>query len=148
MLNYWRTSGVGGHQIGAYAAVHPQSPREVQEAIYLFGGLYIGVALPLAAQNQQVWDVPRHPFRVPALHPSWQPGSWGGHAVYVVDYDPQFLTCISWGAAQKFTWAWLTLYCEEAYAIVSQEWVSGAAAAPNGFDVAALNADLQALGGQ
>jgi hypothetical protein len=144
VLNYWRNTGVGGHQIGAYAAVHPQSPREVQEAIYLFGGLYIGVGLPLASQQQEVWSAPA--FHFPSLHPAWRPGSWGGHAVYVVDYDQDFLTCITWGALQKLTWGWFALYCEEAYAIVSPEWVSGAAKAPNGFDLAALSADLQAIG--
>jgi hypothetical protein len=145
VLNYWRQTGVGGHRIGAYAALHPQSPREVQEAIWLFGGIYIGLALPLAAQQQQVWSAPH--FRFPSLpHPSWQPGSWGGHAVFVTDYDQKYLTCVTWGQLQKMTWGWFALYCEEAYGIVAAEWVDGTQPAPNGFDMAALTADLAAIG--
>jgi hypothetical protein len=53
----------------------------VAAAIWLFGGAYIGVELPITAQNQDVWDVPAKPG------PKDEPGSWGGHAVYLVGYD-------------------------------------------------------------
>ena len=76
VLNYWRTTGVGGHKLGAYAAVAHTSEQELQEAIWLFGACYIGVNLPLAAQQQinsgQAWDVPAHiGFFQRRL---WQPG--------------------------------------------------------------------------
>jgi hypothetical protein len=50
-------------------------------AIWLFGGAYIGVELPIRAQDQDVWDVPAQ------LGPEDEPGSWGGHAIYLVGYD-------------------------------------------------------------
>ena len=54
---------------------------DVAAAIWLFGGAYIGVEFPITAQNQDVWDVPAKPG------PKDEPGSWGGHAVYLVGYD-------------------------------------------------------------
>ncbi|MGO8790269.1 MAG: hypothetical protein ACLQVL_23205 [Terriglobia bacterium] len=58
----------------------PRIP-DIATAIWLFGGAYIGVELPITAQNQDVWDVPANPG------PNDEPGSWGGHAVYLVGYD-------------------------------------------------------------
>ena len=47
-------------------------------ATYLFGGLYIGLQMPLIAQSQQMWGWPG------SLTGPAAPGSWGGHAVDVV----------------------------------------------------------------
>ena len=58
----------------------PRIP-DIATAIWLFGGAYIGVELPVTAQKQDVWDVPANPG------PNDEPGSWGGHAVYLVGYD-------------------------------------------------------------
>ena len=59
----------------------PLPPNPIAQAIWLFGGAYIGVELPISAQRQEVWDVPANPG------PDDEPGSWGGHAVYLVGYD-------------------------------------------------------------
>jgi hypothetical protein len=60
---------------------------DIATAIWLFGGAYIGVELPISAQNQDVWDVPANPG------PNDEPGSWGGHAVYVVGYEKPGVRC-------------------------------------------------------
>lgn len=144
VLNYWRNTGVGGHKIGAYVALEPRDQREIKEGIYLFGGVYIGIALPAAWQNQSTWKAPH--FHFDFGHPAWQPGSWGGHAVFVVDYDAQYATCVSWGELIQIEWAAFPLYVQEAYGIVAPDWVSDASKAPNGFDITALVQDLSALG--
>jgi hypothetical protein len=54
---------------------------DVMDAIWLFGGAYIGVELPVRAQTQEIWDVPA------TLTADDQSGSWGGHAIYLVGYD-------------------------------------------------------------
>ncbi len=145
VLNYWRGQGIGGHKIGAFVSLQPSDVREIKEAIYLFGGVYIGVALPLAVQGQSVWKAPN--FRFDFGHPAWQPGSWGGHAVYCVDYDAQYVTCVTWGELLKMEWGFFTSYVEEAYGIVSSEWTNGTTKAPNGFDLQSLMADLQNIHG-
>jgi hypothetical protein len=147
-MNYWRKTGlmVGGqkHQILAYVSVNPKDPVEVAQAIYLFGNLFTGVALPLTAQDQEVWSVPGQ------LAGNAQPGSWGGHCIPIMQYDigakyPEGLTCITWGERLVMTWDFLSTYCDEAYAVLSSEWFRTNGLAPNQFNLAQLQADLKAL---
>ena len=140
VLKYWRTTGIGGHKIGAFASVSPHSSAYVQDAIFLFGGLNTGFALPVTAQNQSVWDV----VAGASHNPDAKPGSWGGHCVNIVDYDARSLTCVTWGALKKMTWAFFKAYADEAYAILSNDFINGGKA-PNGFDLASLQADLAVL---
>lgn len=141
VLKYWRSVGLAGHRIGAFVAVDPDKRHEVRAGLWLFGGLYLGLDLPVSAQDQDVWDVV-------SLTGDGAPGSWGGHAVPVLAYaaDDAGLTIITWGGEKRITWAFLEAYCSEAYAILSQDFLSKGVA-PNGFDLAALQADLAALSG-
>ena len=136
-LNYWRRKGIGGHRIGAFASVHPSDRALVRDGVYLFGGLFLGLALPISAQSQSVWDVP-----VSGPHGQGAPGSWGGHCVIVTSYDERYVTCVTWGALMRMTWAFFTTYVDEAYAAISNDFLTTAGKAPNGFDVATLRADL------
>ena len=58
VLNYWLRHKVEGHTLSAFAALQPRDIRDVKDAIWLFGGVYIGLALPISAQAQDVWVVP------------------------------------------------------------------------------------------
>ena len=53
VLRYWRTSGIGRHKIGAYARVSVHDHSLVETAAWLFGGLYLGVQLPVTARTQE-----------------------------------------------------------------------------------------------
>lgn len=143
VLNYWRHTGIGADKIGAYAGVAPGEVEHVKATVWLFGGAYIGVALPLTAQHQQVWDVDGNPDddHTPAYR-----GSWGGHAVNVVAYDPEGVTVVTWGALQKMTWAFWHAYVDEAYAVLSPDFFKDGVSL-EGFDVATLQADLAAVTG-
>lgn len=115
----------------------------MQDGIYLFGGLYTGFALPLSAQRQAVWDVPAG-----GAKGKGEPGSWGGHATSLVAYDARGLTCVTWGALQRMTWPFFKTYCDEAYAIVSQQFLSATTKrTPAGFDLATLRKDLALVKG-
>lgn len=140
VLKYWRTHGIGGHKIQAFVALEPANHDHVKAASFLFGGCYIGLALPLSAQNQKVWAVPSG-----GLHGHGQPGSWGGHAVPVVAYDAHGLTVVTWGALQRMTWGFWRAYTEEAYAVLSHDFLGADSIAPNSFDLAQLQADLKLL---
>jgi hypothetical protein len=137
VLTYWRNRGIGGHRIGAYARVPVWDHRLVRDAAYLFGGLYIGLELPLTAQRQETWDWTNR-----LIGPA-KPGSWGGHAVDVVAYDEGTLTVVTWGRLQKLTWAFWDRYVDEVYAILSVDFLNEEGRAPNGFDLEALKADLK-----
>jgi hypothetical protein len=139
VLNYWRKTGIANHKITAYAGLEPSNHNHVQEAVYLFGGCYIGLALPISAQSQTIWSVP--PGGATGIG---APGSWGGHAVPVVAYNNSGLTVITWGALKKMTWGFWDAYCDESYAIISPDFLKKNKA-PNGFDLAALQQDLKAI---
>jgi hypothetical protein len=135
VLRDWRAHGVDHHRIAAYARVSAFDHRLARAAAWLFGGLYIGLALPLSAQAQQVWEW------TGSLSGEARPGSWGGHAVNVVQYNGDLLTVVTWGRLQELTWAFWDRYCDEAYCILSRDFLAGDRA-PNGFDLDALKADL------
>lgn len=135
VLTYWRKSGIGGHRIGAFARVAVHDAALVRSAAYLFGGLYIGLALPLSAQTQQEWDW------TGSLTGPARPGSWGGHAVDIVGYAADALTIVTWGALKRMTWSFWDRYVDECYGILSDDFLNQGKA-PNGFDLAALKADL------
>ena len=135
VLRYWHGRGIGGHRIGAYTRVSVHNHSLVKTAAWLFGGLYIGVQLPLTAQGQPVWDW------TGSLAGPARPGSWGGHAVDVVRYDARGVVVVTWGHLQRVTWSFWDRYCDEAYCILSNDFLEKGNA-PNGFDLAALEADL------
>ena len=136
VLRFWRGTGIGGHRIGAYARVAVDDAQLVRTAAWLFGGLYVGFQMPLTAHAQPVWDW------TGSLTGPARPGSWGGHAVDVVRYDRNGLTVVTWGRLQQLTWSFWNRYCDEAYCILSEDFLE-AGRAPNGFDLAALKADLK-----
>jgi hypothetical protein len=135
VLRDWRAHGVGHHRIGAFARVSTRDHRLARVAAWLFGGLYIGLQLPLSARDQAVWD-----WRG-SLSGADRPGSWGGHAVDVVRYNANVLTVVTWGRLQAMTWSFWDRYCDEAYCILSRDFLEGDRA-PNGFDLDALRRDL------
>jgi len=139
VLNYWRKTGIAEHKITAYAALEPKNHNHIMASVYLFGGCYIGMALPISAQTQKTWSVPPG-----GAIGKGAPGSWGGHAVPVVGYDSHGLTVITWGATKKMTWSFWDAYCDESYAIISSDFILNGKS-PAGFDLAALQNDLKQI---
>jgi len=91
-------------------------------------------------QNHQPWSVPPG-----GATGDGKPGSWGGHAVPVVAYDARGLTVVTWGALQTMTWTFWEAYCEEAYAIISNDYLTAQKETPAGFNLAQLQEDLKDL---
>lgn len=143
VLNYWRKTGLGGFEIRAFARVDWRNPALLRAACWLFGGVYVGAALPLAAQSQVKWDVPKGQ----ALDGPWKFGSWGGHAFHVCDYDEYGVGIVTWAETKRVSNRWVDAYLDEAYAIISPEWLhhEHGTESPQGFDLAALEADLAKL---
>ncbi len=135
VLKDWRKHGVGRHRIAAFASVSIRDHALVRAAAWLFGGLYIGLALPVTAQDQEIWDW------TGSFTGDARPGSWGGHAVDIVGYEDAVLTAITWGAPKELTWRFWDRYVDEAYCILSRDFLERDQA-PNGFDLEALKEDL------
>ena len=135
VLNYWQSQPVSGDKILAFAKIDMKNHTHVQQAIQLFGGVYLGFQVQ---QNTiQQFDA-RQP---------WTPGPLlqDGHAVYAVAYDATGVTVLTWGNTQQGTWAWWDESVDEAYAILPPQ-----AEQPNfapGFDFAQLQSDLAAVAG-
>lgn len=140
VLKYWYQNPIEGHSLSGFAAIRPGNRATTRDAIYLFGVAYIGVQLPLTAQNGE-WDVP--PDIV--LKGDNAPGSWGGHAIPLVAYDQDGLTCITWGKLKKMSWNWLDAYMDEGFGLLSKDWIDSSGHAPPGFDFDTLAADMQAI---
>lgn len=144
VLNYWRQSGIASHKIGAYVALEPSNHNHIMDSVFIFEGCYIGLQLPISAQaqvqNHQPWSVPPG-----GTTGDGAKGSWGGHAVPVVAYDSRGVTVVTWGALQMLTWSFWEAYCDEAYAILSTDSLTGKKTTPAGFTMQQLQSDLADL---
>lgn len=143
VLDYWRQTGIAGHKIGAYVYIDPTNIDHVKFATWAFGGVYLGAALPSIFQGASSWLRPTNISGAGAA-----PGSWGGHAIPGMAYDAQGVTVITWGNPLKADWGLFSKdypVFEEAYAILSPDFISGTKPAPSGFDMASLVADLKAV---
>lgn len=145
VLNRWRAKGFAGQPLEAFVAVNPRNASHVRLAIDLFGGIYTGLALPVSAQRMDVWSVPREGAVLDTRWGDGTPNSWGGHCVAVLAGDTLGDTCITWGAPKRMTSRFFATYCDEAYALLSPDWLDAAQRAPCGFDVNALRLDLGRL---
>lgn len=135
VLDKWRKDpdGFHGYKLLAYADPDPGNRDHIKQSVVLFGGVYIGLNLPISAQSQigSLWE-----------YVGGRPGTWGGHAVFVAGYDAEGLTCITWGKLQKMTWEFWSRYCDEAHTLLSDIWMNSA---PADFHYTNLYNDLQAL---
>jgi hypothetical protein len=148
VLSYWKQHGILGQGVGELAgwlAVDATNQTEVEQAIYLFGNLYIGLELPDAwirpfpSASGFVWGV------------AGPPDPANGHCVCVYGYNAQGVFIDSWGMFGTITWPAFSKYLStagggEVYAILSDDWIDAVTGlAPSGFSFAALQADLAAL---
>lgn len=130
VLNYWQSHKVSTEEILAYVKIDPKNHTHVEQAIQMFGGVYIGFQV----QQNCIQDFNNHV--------AWTPGPLlnEGHAVYGVAYDNNGVTVLTWGNTQQGTWAWWDECVDEAYAILPPQ-AKDPAFAP-GFDLTQLQADL------
>jgi len=133
VLNYWRQNAVDGDKILSFASINPKNHTHVEQAIRLFGAVYLGFQ---CQQNCiQEFDA----------HQPWTPGPLtnDGHAVVAVGYDQANVNMLTWGSTQLGTWAWWDECVDEAYAILPPE--AKASDFEPGFSFAQLQVDLGAV---
>jgi hypothetical protein len=139
VLEYWKNTGIAGHKIQGWAQIDQTNIGEVKIAMYLFGAVDIGVQFPNSAMDQfnagEAWSVLAD-----------DGGIDGGHDVPLFGYGAEGDSCVTWGKRQEMTWEWFSKYCDEAYAVITEDWINQATSiAPSGFDIATLTADLAKL---
>jgi hypothetical protein len=133
LLLYWYKAG----KILAFAPVDHADPAAVDAAMAAFHGCYAGVSLTDDADalfgSGQPWTVAG----------GQQPDPAAGHCIVRVAADGREVdTYVTWGALQPATRDWSAACLDEAWVIITAE---DAAAAS--LDIAALRADINALGG-
>jgi len=133
VLNYWRQNKIGGDEIMGFVSIDPKNHTHVQQAIQIFGGVYLG------------FQVQQNCIQEFDAHKPWTPGklTTDGHAVFAVAYDTAGVTVLTWGNTQQGTWAWWNECVDEAYAILPPE-AKNSTFAP-GFNLAQLQTDLSAV---
>ena len=147
VLKYWRSHGIGSDKITAFVQLEPQNDTQAKDAINLFGNCYIGLALPNFAVApgtdflKTSWVVPpQGPIGDAAPNPN------NGHCVPAVGYDERNLYVVTWGALKMMSWQFYDAYADEAFAVLSDDWINTkVGTAPSGFDLAALKQDLAAI---
>ncbi len=146
VLNYWRGTGIGGHKITAFAEVSPRVQRELFDAVAIFGGAYIGLALPDFAVRPPDGNLLSVPWTVPTAGVSANPPNPNnGHCVPILGYDSAYLYVVTWGTLKSMSWDFCVAYCDEAYALLSPDWIAPGGESPSGFDRAQLQSDLSSL---
>lgn len=134
ILAYWQTTGIAGHKISAWAALD-NSADEIKQGIWLFGGVDIGITVYQSMQRQfsqgQPWDDPSGMVV-------------GGHSIPLFGYGRAGTTGLTWAALQQIGWDTLSRIMTEAYVVITPDWLAQGKA-PNGFDLATLEADIRLL---
>ena len=121
VLSSWRSVGMFGNKLAAYAPVHATNTTELQQCIDWFGVAYCGVNLPQPAEGQfkqdgtGVWQL---------TGTSADQQIEGGHCIVLVAYDADNLYAVTWGAIVGITYQWWAQYADEAWATITQEFVS------------------------
>jgi hypothetical protein len=136
-LNKWRTFGYCGALLDGYADPDWRDVEHIKASIWLFGGVDLGLQLPVAWQQDDVWDA--------VGGSDGEAGSWGGHSVWTPAYSPTGPICVTWGALKQMTWAGLAKYGDEAHTLRSPLFLNAQGEAASKVDLAAWDADLLAI---
>ena len=134
VLAYMVNTGLGGYRIDSYAAIPLHDLNLLRLAIVWFGGVTVGLQLPKSAEDQ--FDQGK-PWTIPV----WSPLA-GGHDVPIVDYDDEYLYCVTWGARQPMSYEFLVHYGDEAYIEISPLFLTADGRTPyNHLDLDQLQVD-------
>jgi hypothetical protein len=146
VLKYWRRAGVDSHKVLAFASIDLQNQVQAQSACWLFGSIYIGVALPDFATQGDMLTVP---WVVPPGGPvgNAAPNPDNGHCIPAVSYDADNLYVVTWGEIKPMSWGFYNAYADESFAVISRDFIEANGINPAGFDLAALEADLKQVTG-
>jgi hypothetical protein len=125
------------HKIGAYLALDPGNLEHLLEALWLFGVVGIGINFPDTAMDQFAAGEPWSVFPTARIV--------GGHYIPLVAMRAN-LVCVTWGRLQEMQMTFFQKYCDEAFAILTPEMLT-AGKSLEGFDLSALQSDLNSLGG-
>lgn len=136
LFAYWQKTGIYGHKIKAWASIKYTDPVKLNQAIDIFGAALVGINVAQSMEDQFQANLP--------LNAPFKGGSVGGHGIPIPGFGKYGRTCISYGqrwemdlqAAQQI---------DEAYVVITPEWLSKASRTPLGMDMTALDSAIKAI---
>ena len=136
MLKAWKTDGLYGTKILAYAAVNWKDELEVALATWISGGLIGGYTL-----TSEVWDQVDSKGRPQWFVPKSGFGKGiGGHCIYTHGVR----NGNTWGESVVWTQDWATARCDELWMPIVDGWQLASGLSPNGFAFQQLLSDAVA----
>lgn len=140
VLKYWRDHGIGGHRILAYGKVDTANRTQVEQAIWLFGALNLGVNLPQSAEDQfnagKPWDYVKGS---PVI---------GGHCIPALRYRADGSTdIVTWAEIVMMTALFWKHFVDEGWFVITKDRADQLGNSPSGFNLFQLGEDLAALTG-
>ena len=115
----------------------------VQQAVDMFGTVYLGLALPdfvVPSEGDWLtipWTLP------PQSKGNTSPNPNNGHCVPIVGYDVENLYIVTWGVLKAMNYAFYNTYVDEAFAVLSPDWIEKTGEAPPGLNLSQLLADIK-----
>ncbi len=135
VLQTWRSGGLFGRKIAAYAPVDHHRLLAIHQAVAFYGGCYLGIQCPQSAQEQFAAG---EPWTVVDDSPIE-----GGHCIVALGYTPAAVLCATWGGIAEVTYPFLDAYLDEAWAVIPSQFLE-AGHGPR-IDLASLQEDLDRL---
>lgn len=140
-LGYLVTTGMQGVKIDAYAEIDVRNIVLLKTALAELGPVDLALAVPASAEQQTA---------------EGQPWSYvgdmnilGGHCVTGVGYDDDYLYIHTWGQVQAVEWEFFSFYFDQAFALVSREWVNAKSTLdPEHVDLQTLGEEFASITGQ
>lgn len=135
-FSYWQSIGLFGHKILGWAAIDHTDLNEIKQGINLFGGVLVGTAITESmmaqAQAEEAWN------------PPYLGAVLGGHAIPWLGYGKLGQTCITWGARLQMSPRAIE-EVDEAYVVITEDWLDAQGKSPSGLNMDALEADLRTI---
>ena len=134
VLQAWCRDGIDGDVLDGYVMLNCTDLDEIRDAIHWFGSVYIGISIPKSAmENTDLWEV--------------VVGSEiaGGHAVMLAGYDSDHFYTVSWGKLIPTTPEFLLTYMDEAYGLLSKDFIDQTGKTPAGLSLDDMIANCATL---
>lgn len=123
ILDVLERAAAHGYDVGqqvslfpGHASIDPGNRAMIAHAALTMGAADLGVQLSVSDQKMAVWDTV-----APADAGDPTAGSWGGHDLFLWDWDGLDDTSLvrlgTWGGFYQATWRWVQARAEEAYAL-------------------------------
>jgi hypothetical protein len=89
LFGWWQGNDVAGARLKSATRLQPADEFSIRHTVATLGGVFLVVELSRAQQSQIVWTA--------AGGDDGKPGTWGGHAVWVDEFDGALTKGTSWG---------------------------------------------------